>query len=80
MKDKMTLMTQTTQSCSLVSLNDPDKDLTKNKLESEDNVDILLSVLDNLNKLYEMVNKLDYLIERKDINQILCPKDNGEKK
>jgi hypothetical protein len=64
----------------LVSLNDPDKDLTKNKPESEDKVELLLSVLDNLNKLYEMVNKLDCLIERRDINQILCPKGKAEKK
>jgi hypothetical protein len=80
MGDKMTLMTQTTQSCSLASLNDPDKDLTKNKPESENNADLLLSIFNDLNKLYEMINRLDYLIERKNINQILYPKEKEEKK
>jgi hypothetical protein len=77
---KMTFMTRTTQSGSLVSLNDPGKDLTKKKPESEDNVDLLLSVLDDMNKLYETIKRLDYLLERTDINQFLCPKGKAEKK
>jgi hypothetical protein len=43
-------------------------------------VELLLSVFDELNKLYERINRLDYLIERKNINQILCPKGKGENK
>jgi hypothetical protein len=78
MINKMNLTTQTTQSCSLTSLNDPGKDLTKNKPESEDNVDLLLSIFDGLNNLNEMINRLDYLTERINKNQNLYPK--GENK
>jgi hypothetical protein len=80
MGDKMPLMTQTTQSCSMASLSDPCKNLTKNKPESENNMDLLLSIFDELNKLYEMINRLDYLIERKNIDQVLYPQEKGEKK
>jgi hypothetical protein len=80
MKDKMTLITQTKQSGSFVSLNDPGKDLTKNKPESENNLDLLLSVFDDMNKLYDMIKRLNYLLERTNTNLILCPKGEGEKK
>ena len=71
MRDKIPLITQTTQPCSRATLNDPGKDLTINKHETEDNMDLLLSIFDDLNNLYEMLNRLDYLIERKEIEQII---------
>jgi hypothetical protein len=80
MKDKMTLMTQTKQSASMVLLNDLGKDLTKNKPESVDNSDLLLSLFDQLNNLYEMINRLDHLLERTNINQIISPKEKGDNK
>ena len=80
MRDKIPLITQTTQPCSRSTLNDPGKDLTINKPETEDNMDLLLSIYDGLNNIYEMLIRLDYLLERKDIKQILYPKGKGEKK
>jgi len=52
-------MTQTTQSRSLVALNNAGKALTMNKPEKEDNAKLLLEIYDNLNELYERLNRLN---------------------
>jgi hypothetical protein len=72
-------MTQTIQSRSCVSLREADKDFKKNIPETEDNRTLLLSVFDSLNNLNEIIIKLDYLIQRKSIEQILYPKGKGKK-
>jgi len=59
------LMTQTTQSRSLAVLNEPGKNPAKNKPETEDNMKLLLTVYDNLNELYERLNRLGNIIGRK---------------
>jgi len=58
-------MTQTTQNRSLAVLNEPGKNPAKNKPETEDNMKLLLMVYDNLNELYERLNRLGNIIERK---------------
>ena len=64
-------MTQTIQSCSKAILNKTGKNLNTDKPEKEDNMSHLLSIFDGLNNLYEKLNRLNYLIERKDIEQII---------
>jgi len=70
-------MTQTVQSRSYVLLNYSRKDLNR-KPEAEDNISLLLSVFDSLNKLYENLNRLNYIVQRKNIEQILYQKSRGE--
>jgi len=58
-------MTQTAQPRSWAVISEPGKDLTIHKPEAEDNMGLLLSVCDSLNNLYEMLNRLNYAMERK---------------
>jgi len=74
MRNKETFMTQTIQPRSWVSLSKPDTDLSVHDGEMEDNMDYLLQILDNLNNLYEKLNRLDYLLERKEIELNLYQK------
>jgi hypothetical protein len=67
-------MTRTIQPCSWAYLSEAEKNLTLIKPETEDNVMLLLSVFDSLNKLCEKLNRLNYIIQRKNIEQILCQK------
>jgi len=73
-------MTQTTQPRSLASLSEEGKDLTINKPETEDRMSLLLSIFDSLNTLYETLSRLDYVLERKIVEQILYQKSKGGKK
>ena len=57
-------MTQTTQSSSLATLN-TEEDLAKNEPEKEDNAKLLLTIYDNLNELYEKLNRLSNIIGRR---------------
>ena len=59
-------MTQTLQPRSGVTLN-----------EVEDNKKILLSVFDSMNKLNETVNRLNYVLQRKKLEQILYQEKKG---
>jgi hypothetical protein len=63
-------MTQTIQPRSWVLLNKAYKKLKKNKPETEDdNMSLVLQVYDDLNNLYENLNRLNYLIERKNLEK-----------
>ena len=62
---KGVLMTKTTQPRSLAKLSEAGKDLTVNNLENDDNVKLLLSLCDNLNELYEKLNRLSCLLGKK---------------
>jgi len=73
-------MTQTTQPCSWAVLNKPGKSLNINKPEAEDNGKLLLSVFDSLNNLCEKINKLNYLIQRRNLEQIIYSWNKGETK
>jgi hypothetical protein len=70
-------MTQTVQPRSWACLRETGNDLTINKPEAEDNVSLLLSVFDSLNDLNEKLNRLSYVLQRKNIEQILYQKGRG---
>jgi hypothetical protein len=59
-------MTQTTQPRSLAFIHNAGKDLNR-KPEIEDNMRLLLSVFDSLNNLCEKLNRLNYVIQRKNM-------------
>jgi len=60
-------MTQTIQPRSEVTLNKTEKDLN----QTEDNKKLLLALFDSMNKLTETVNRLNYVVQRKKLEQIL---------
>jgi hypothetical protein len=72
-------LTKTIQPRSQVSLSKAEKDLTLNETEAEDNVSLLLSVYDSLNNLCDKLSRLNYVIQRKNIEQINC-EYKGDKK
>jgi len=67
-------MTQTKQSRSTAALNKTGKDLTETGSTKEDNKKLMLAVCDNLNELYEKLNKLSYLMGRKIMEHNLSQK------
>jgi hypothetical protein len=68
-------MTKTIQDLSLkTAINFSGNNLTLQKPEAEDNVSLILSILDKLNDLYGKLSRLNYLIQRKKIEQILKSK------
>ena len=58
-------MTQTAQFRTLAVINEPGKNPAKNNPETEDNMKLLLTVYDNLNELYERLNRLGNIIEKR---------------
>ena len=74
------VMTQTTQPCSWAVLNKPGKSLNINKPEAEDNGKLLLSVFDSMNNLCEKLNKLNYLLQRRVLEQNIYRNYKGETK
>jgi hypothetical protein len=50
-------------------VNNPEEDITS----------LLFSIFDNLNNLYEKLNRLIFLIERRNIEQLLYREHEGEK-
>ncbi|MDR2597345.1 MAG: hypothetical protein LBC76_08510 [Treponema sp.] len=73
-------MTETIQPHSRIALNNAEKYFPIDKPQEEDNISLLFSIFDKLNNLYEKLNRLNYLIERKNIEQLLYRKYKGEKK
>jgi len=73
-------MTQTTQPCSWAVLNKADRSLAKNKPETEDNRELLLSLFDSLNNLCEKLNRLNYVIQRRKLEQSIYSNNKGETK
>jgi urocanate hydratase len=71
-------MTHTVQPCSWATLSNAEKDLN----QTDDNKILLLSVFDNMNKLIETANKLNYMLQRKQLERILYQEDKnkGEEK
>jgi len=66
-------MSRTEQPRSWATLSNTGEDLNENKQEPEDNKALLLSVFDSLNKLYERLNRLDYILTKKRMEQELYP-------
>jgi len=67
-------MTQTTQSRSWAKLSEAGKDLTIQKLKTEDNRSLVLAIFDSLNNLCEKLSRLEYALKRRNLEQILYPK------
>jgi len=67
-------MTQTTQLRSWATLSEAGKNLTLKKSETDDNRSRVLLVFDALNDLSEKLSRLEYLIKRKNLEQILYQK------
>jgi predicted metal-dependent HD superfamily phosphohydrolase len=75
MKIKRISMTQTIQNSTCASLDETGKDLTKNKPETDNNNELLISAYNSMNRLYETLTRLDCLLQKRTIEQILFPKD-----
>jgi hypothetical protein len=58
----------------LAYLSETVKDLPLNKPETEDNMSLLLSVFDSLNNLCEKLNRLNCIIQRRNIEYMLYEK------
>jgi len=67
-------MTKTEQALSSVNINKQGDDIGINNSETEDNRSLLLSVLDSLNNLYDVLNKLDFAVRRKKIEENIYQK------
>jgi UTP:GlnB (protein PII) uridylyltransferase len=70
-------MTKTIQHSTWKTLYETGKDLTTQNPETEDNMRLLLHIFDSLNDLYERLNRLNYVLQRKNIEQILYHKGTG---
>jgi len=73
-------MSRTEQTRSWATLSNAGEDLNANKPEpeTEDNRTIVLSLIDSLNNLYEKLNRLDYVMKRRSMEQELYPKNINE--
>ena len=69
-------MTQTIQPGSWATLSETKKILD----QTEDNRKLMLSVFDSLTKLSETVNKLNFIIQRKKLEQILFQEEKKEER
>jgi hypothetical protein len=67
-------MTKTAQHCSWAVLHDTHTSITKAEDNIEDNNRLLLSIADSMNNLSEKLSRLEYLLNRKSMEQILYPK------
>jgi len=73
-------MTKTIQPYSEASLSETDKDMAIDKPETEDNMSLMLSLCDSLNNLYEKLSRLEYVVKRKKLEQIINNQNKGEEK
>jgi len=68
-------MSRTIQFRSWATLSEPgettNEDENENNSEPEDNRKLLLAVYDNLNELYEKLNRLNYVIEKRKLEYYL---------
>ena len=71
-------MTQTKQHRSLPNIKESEKKIEKIIPETEDNMTLLLSVYDSLNKLCDKLSRLNYLLGKRNVVQI--PSQKGEAK
>ena len=67
--------TQTKQPRSLACFSELEKKPDKDTPETEDNMTLLLSVYDSLNKLCDRLSRLDYLLKKKNVVQISNQKE-----
>jgi hypothetical protein len=67
-------MTKTVQPCSWAALGKTEKNLSR----TEDNKVLLLSLFDSMNNLIESVARLNYVVQRKKLEQTLYQKNKKE--
>jgi hypothetical protein len=79
MRNIKTFMTQTTQSRSSFSIKGTEKKTVKSKPQTENNTDLMLSVISNIDDLYKALSGLNDVIQRKNLEQILRQKSEGGK-
>jgi hypothetical protein len=73
-------ITKTTiQPCSWVLLNKSKDNLNIKKPETEDNMSLMLEIFDSLNTLKEKLNRLDYVIKRRNMELYISRKGKEEK-
>jgi hypothetical protein len=72
-------MTQTIQLRSWALISETNNDFTINKPETENNMSLLLSVYDSLNNLCEKLSRLNYIIQRKKMEQSISRDNKCEK-
>ncbi|MDR2921985.1 MAG: hypothetical protein LBU85_01430 [Treponema sp.] len=70
---------KTIQPRSWALLNEPGKDLTINKPETEDNRELFLQVFDSMNNLYEKLSRLVYVVQKKKLESELYHGSEGER-
>ena len=56
------------------ALYEPDKNYNIQKPKKEDNLSLYLSLLDNLNDLYKALSRLNYFIQKRNIEQSFTEK------
>jgi hypothetical protein len=71
-------MTKTTQHSSLAVVNNTQKSITKAENDIEENKRLLLSVADDMINLCEKLNRLEYILKRKSMEENLYLKTKGE--
>jgi len=71
-------MSRTIQLRSWATLSEPGENPNENQSEPEDNRKLLLTVFDNLNELYEKLNRLNYVIEKRKLEYYLYLKGKEE--
>jgi len=64
-------MSRTIQLRSWATLSEPGETQNEDNSEPEDNRKLLLAVYDNLNELYEKLNRLNYVIEKRKLEYYL---------
>jgi len=79
MRIEKSFITRTVQSCSRASLNEIKKNNT-DKPEAENNRKLFFSVIDSLNSLYDELNSLNYLMQKKIMEHNLSNMEKGEKR
>jgi hypothetical protein len=75
---KEKFMTQTAQSRFWAYINKAGKDITADKPETDDNINLFISVIDSLNKLYGVLSRLNFIIDRKIIEKYISLDSEGE--
>jgi len=70
-------MTRTQQPRSWSYINNAGEDIGIHKPQTEDEANIILSLIDDLNELYEILNRLNYIIQKRNKEQIVNSKNKG---
>jgi hypothetical protein len=70
-------VTTTSQQCSWAVLDNTDKYIADAENDIEDNKRLLLSLADSMNNLSEKLSRLEYILNKKSMEQVSYPKGKG---